>query len=66
MTQPTDGKNQEVTSKLRYVISSGDMDAIHGMSNYQVMTQEAQVLGFYADTGQGKVVKVGLELVNMF
>ena len=54
MTQPTDGKNQEVTSKLRYVISSGDMDAIHGMSNYQVMTQEAQVLGFYADTGQGK------------
>ena len=54
MTQPTDGKNQEVTSKLRYVVSSGDMDAIHGMSNYQVMTQEAQLLGFYADTGQGK------------
>ena len=54
MTQPTDGKNQEVTSKLRYVVSSGDMDAIHGMSNYQVMTQEAQVFGFYADTGQGK------------
>ena len=54
MTQPTDGKNQECSAKLRYCITSGDMDAIHGMSNYQVMTQEAQVLGFYADTGQGK------------
>ena len=54
MTKPKDGKNQEVTSKLRYVISSGDMDSIHGMSNYQVMTQEAQIFGFYADTGQGK------------
>lgn len=54
MTKPKDGKNQEVTSKLRYTISSGDMDSIHGMSNYQVMTQEAQTLGFYADTGQGK------------
>ena len=54
MTQPTDGKNPECSAKLRYCITSGDMDAIHGMSNYQVMTQEAQVLGFYADTGQGK------------
>ena len=54
MTQPTDGKNQECSAKLRYCITSGDMDAIHGMSNYQVMTQEAQLLGFYADTGQGK------------
>ena len=54
MTQPTDGKNPECSAKLRYCITSGDMDAIHGMSNYQVMTQEAQVFGFYADTGQGK------------
>lgn len=54
MTQPTDGKNPECSAKLRYCITSGDMDAIHGMSNYQVMTQEAQLLGFYADTGQGK------------
>jgi len=54
MTKPKDGKNQEVTSKLRYSISSGDMDSIHGMSNYQVTTQEAQIFGFYADTGQGK------------
>ena len=54
MTQPTDGKNPECSAKLRYCITSGDMDAIHGMSNYQVMTHEAQLLGFYADTGQGK------------
>ena len=52
---PKDGKNYECDSNPeRYTISSGDMDAIHGMSNYQLMTQEAQVLGFYADTGQGK------------
>ena len=54
MTEPIDGKNPECSAKLRYCITSGDMDAIHGMSNYQVMTQEAQLLGFYADTGQGK------------
>ena len=54
MTQPTDGKNPECSAKLRYCITSGDMDSIHGMSNYQVMTQESQLLGFYADTGQGK------------
>ena len=54
MTEPIDGKNPECSAKLRYCITSGDMDSIHGMSNYQVMTQEAQVLGFYADTGQGK------------
>ena len=54
MTEPIDGKNPECSSKLRYCITSGDMDPIHGMSNYQVMTQEAQILGFYADTGQGK------------
>lgn len=54
MTEPIDGKNPECTAKLRYCITSGDMDSIHGMSNYQVMTQEAQVFGFYADTGQGK------------
>ena len=52
---PKDGKNYECdSSPERYTISSGDMDVIHGMSNYQVMTQEAQVFGFYADTGQGK------------
>jgi len=30
------------------------MDSIHGMSNYQITTQEGQSFGFYADTGQGK------------
>ena len=54
MTEPIDGKNPECSAKLRYCITSGDMDSIHGMSNYQVMTQESQLLGFYADTGQGK------------
>ena len=54
MADPIDGKNPECSAKLRYCITSGDMDPIHGMSNYQVMTQEAQILGFYADTGQGK------------
>ena len=49
-----DGKNKECSANLRYCITSGDMDSIHGMSNYQVMTQEAQIFGFYADTGQGK------------
>ena len=51
---PKDGKNYECDSNPeRYTVSSGDMDAIDGLSNYQLMTQEAQVLGFYADTGQG-------------
>ena len=51
---PKDGKNYECDSNPeRYTISSGDMDSIHGMSNYQLMTQESQTLGFYADTGQG-------------
>ena len=51
---PKDGKNYECDSNPeRYTISSGDMDVIHGMSNYQLMTQEAQVFGFYSDTGQG-------------
>ena len=51
---PIDGKNYESESFERYTVSSGDMDGIHGMSNYQLLTQEAQLFGFYADTGQGK------------
>ena len=52
---PKDGKNYEVDSNPeRYSVSSGDMDVIHGMSNYQLTTQESQLFGFYADTGQGK------------
>ena len=51
---PIDGKNYETEVFERYTVSSGDMDGIHGMSNYQILTQESQLFGFYADTGQGK------------
>jgi len=51
---PKDGKNYETEVHERYVCSNGDMDGIHGMSNFQVLTQEGQCMGFYADTGQGK------------
>jgi len=51
---PKDGKNYETEVHERYVCSNGDMDGIHGMSNYQILTQEGQSMGFYADTGQGK------------
>ena len=51
---PKDGKNFESKSFERHCQSSGHMDSIHGMSNFQITTQEAQTLGFYADTGQGK------------
>ena len=51
---PKDGKNFESKAFERHCQSSGDMDSIHGMSNFQITTQEAQTLGFYADTGQGK------------
>ena len=51
---PKDGKNYETEVHERYVCSNGDMDGIHGMSNYQITTQEGQCMGFYADTGQGK------------
>jgi len=51
---PQDGKNYERIAFERHVQSSGDMDSIHGMSNYQILTQESQLFGFYADTGQGK------------
>jgi len=51
---PKDEKNYESESYERHTRSSGDMDSIHGMSNYQITTQEGQCMGFYADTGQGK------------
>ena len=51
---PKDEKNYEYESFERHTRSSGDMDSIHGMSNYQITTQEGQCMGFYADTGQGK------------
>ena len=51
---PKDEKNYEYESFERHTRSSGDMDSIHGMSNYQITTQEGQCFGFYADTGQGK------------
>ena len=51
---PKDGKNFESEAFERHVRSSGDTDSIHGMSNYQICTQDGQCMGFYADTGQGK------------
>jgi len=51
---PKDEKNYEAEVFERHTRSSGDMDSIHGMSNYQITTQEGQSMGFYADTGQGK------------
>ena len=50
---PKDGKNFQCQAEERYDISCGDMDSIHGMSNFQVTTQESQLLGFYSSTGQG-------------
>jgi len=48
-----DRKNCERDIKERYSFSSGSMHSIHGMSNFEVQTQESQVLGFYSNTGQG-------------
>ena len=50
---PKDGKNFQCQAEERYDVSCGDMDSIHGMSNFQVITQESQLLGFYSSTGQG-------------
>ena len=49
---PNDKKNLERQAKLRYAIQSGQ-SSIHGDTNYEVQTQEAQSFGFYASTGQG-------------
>ena len=51
---PRDEKNYEAEVFERHIRSSGDMDSIHGMSNYQILTSNSQCLGFYDDTGQGK------------
>ena len=49
---PNDKKNLERTVKLRYALQSGQ-SSIHGDTNYEIQTQEAQSFGFYASTGQG-------------
>ena len=49
---PNDKKNLERDVRLRYSVQSGQ-DTIHGDTNYQVITQEAQSFGFYQSTGQG-------------
>ena len=49
---PNDKKNIERQPKLRYAIQSGQ-SSIHGDTNYEIQTQEAQSFGFYASTGQG-------------
>ena len=49
---PKDKKNVERQAKLRYAIQSGQ-SSIHGDTNYEIQTQEAQSFGFYASTGQG-------------
>ena len=49
---PNDKKNLERDVRLRYSVQSGQ-NTIHGDTNYQVITQEAQSFGFYQSTGQG-------------
>ena len=49
---PNDKKNLERDVRLRYSAQSGQ-STIHGDTNYQVITQEAQSFGFYQSTGQG-------------
>ena len=49
---PNDKKNLERDVRLRYSVQSGQ-STIHGDTNYQVITQEAQSIGFYQSTGQG-------------
>ena len=49
---PNDKKNLERSVKLRYAVQSGQ-SSIHGDTNYEISTQEAQSFGFYASTGQG-------------
>ena len=49
---PNEKKNIERQAKLRYAIQSGQ-SSIHGDTNYEIQTQEAQSFGFYASTGQG-------------
>ena len=49
---PNDKKNLERDVRLRYSVQSGQ-STIHGYTNYQVITQEAQSFGFYQSTGQG-------------
>ena len=51
--KPKDRKNCERDIKERYSFSSGSMHSIHGMSNFEVQTQESQTFGFYSNTGQG-------------
>ena len=49
---PNDKKNLERDVRLRYSVQSGQ-STIHGDTNYQDITQEAQSFGFYQSTGQG-------------
>ena len=51
--KPKDRKNVEKDIRERYSFSSGSMHSIHGMSNFEVQTQESQTFGFYSNTGQG-------------
>ena len=48
-----DRKNTERDIKERYTFKSGQMKGIHGMTNFEVQTQESQTFGFYSNTGQG-------------
>ena len=51
--KPKDRKNTERDIKERYTFKSGQMKGIHGMTNFEVQTQESQTFGFYSNTGQG-------------
>ena len=62
---PNDRKNIERQAKLRYAIQSGQ-SSIHGDTNYEIQTQEAQ--SFDSMLAQVKVLlrEVGLELEKQF
>ena len=62
---PNDKKNLERDVKLRYSVQSGQ-STIHGDTNYQVITQEAQSFGFIKAQDKVHLKGVGLEQVNMF
>ena len=49
---PDDKKNLFRKNFPRFSLQSGQ-SSIHGDTNYEIQTQEAQSFGFYASTGQG-------------
>ena len=55
---PDDKKNLFRKNSPRFCTQSGQ-SSIHGDTNYEISTQEAQSFGFYASTGQGSSSRGG-------